>query len=259
MTASGPKTDLIFGYHAVSAALAVEPDSIREVWIQSDRGDRRMQRLVTAVEQLGITVQRLSRRSLDQLAAGGCHQGVIVRCGRIPRPSWNSLDALLADCQAAPLLLVLDGVQDPRNLGACLRTADAVGVHAVIVPKHRAASMTPAVRKVACGAAETVPLWQVTNLARTLRELCSTELFVVGASPEASPTLYEVDLTGPVAIVLGSEERGLRRLTREHCDCLVRIPLHGTVTSLNVAVAAAVLLYEVHRQRWLRRQGAGRR
>jgi 23S rRNA (guanosine2251-2'-O)-methyltransferase len=191
---------------------------------------------------------------LDQLTGGGCHQGVVARLAGGTSSVARDLDALLAECRETALLLVLDGVQDPRNLGACLRTADAVGVQALIVPKDRAASLTPAARKVACGAAETVPFQQVTNLARTLEKLRNAGLFVVGAAAEASKTLYDVDLTGPVAIVLGGEERGLRRLTREHCDCLVRIPLTGTVGSLNVAVAAAVLLYEAHRQRWLARE-----
>lgn len=250
MTAAEPEAELIFGYHAVSAALAARSRCIAEVWIQSGRCDQRRQRLLADLERLGINVRRLPRRSLDQLTGGGCHQGVIARCGSAMPSPRRDLDAILAECPESALLLVLDGVQDPRNLGACLRTADAVGVHALIVPKDRAASLTPAARKVACGAAETVPFQQVTNLARTLQELRQAGLLVVGAAPEAAKPLYEADLTGPVAIVVGGEERGLRRLTREHCDCLVRIPLIGTVTSLNAAVAAAVLLYEVRRQRW---------
>jgi 23S rRNA (guanosine2251-2'-O)-methyltransferase len=252
MTAAEP--ELIFGYHAVSAALAARSRSIAEVWLQSGRRDRRMQRLLADLERLGITVRCLPRASLDQLTGGDCHQGIVARCNRAaPHPRWD-LDAILAKCPESTLLLVLDGVQDPRNLGACLRTADAVGVHALIAPKDRAASLTPAARKVACGAAETVAFQQVTNLARTLQELRQAGLRVVGAAPEAAKPLYEADLTGPVAIVVGGEERGLRRLTREHCDCLVSIPLIGTVASLNAAVAAAVLLYEVRRQQWWARE-----
>ena len=251
MTAAEPATELIFGYHAVSAVLTARPRRpIAEVWIQSGRADQRTERLLVDLQRLGIPMRRLPRRALDQLTAGGCHQGIVAHCVGGTPSSRRGLDAILAECTEPALLLVLDGVQDPRNLGSCLRTADAVGVHALIVPKDRAASLTPAARKVACGAAETVPFQQVTNLARTLQGLRQAGLFVVGAAAEAEKSLYEAELTGPVALVLGGEERGLRRLTREHCDCLVRIPLVGTVASLNVAVAAAVLLYEVRRQRW---------
>ncbi len=255
MTAPGAEAELIFGYHAVSAVLAAQPRRIVEIWIQLGRGDQRIQRLLADVQRLGINVRWLPRRSLDQLTAGGAHQGVVAHCGRGTPATRRDLAAILNECREAALLLVLDGVQDPRNLGACLRTADAVGVHALIVPKDRAVSLTPAARKVACGAAETVPFQQVTNLARTLQELGEAGLFIVGAAPEAAKSLYEADLTGPVAVVLGGEERGLRRLTRERCDCLVSIPLVGAVASLNVAVAAAVLLYEVRRQRWRAQEG----
>lgn len=250
MTAPGAEAELVFGYHAVSAVLARQPRHIVEICVQLGRTDQRMQLLLADVQRRGINIRRLPRRSLDQLAGGGAHQGIIARCAGGRPVSRTDLAGILEQCREAALLLVLDGVQDPRNLGACLRTADAVGVHALIVPKNRAVSLTPAARKVACGAAETVPFQQVTNLARTLQELGEAGLFIVGAAPEAATSLYDTDLRGPVAVVLGGEERGLRRLTRAHCDCLVSIPLIGTVASLNVAVAAAVLLYEVRRQRW---------
>ncbi len=250
MTALEPDAELIFGYHAVSAVLAERPRRITEVWIQSGRSDYKVRRLLVDLQRFGINVRLLPRRSLDRLTGGGVHQGVVAHCGGGMLCAPKDLGAILAECSESALLLVLDGVQDPRNLGACLRTADAVGVQALIVPRDRAASLTPAARKVACGAAETVSFQQVTNLARTLQELRQAGVFVVGAAPEATTSLYEADLTGPIAIVLGGEERGLRRLTRERCDCLVRIPLVGTVSSLNVAVAAAVLLYEARRQRW---------
>lgn len=259
MTSSAPGAELIFGYHAVSALLAAQPDRITEMWVQSGRCSPRAQRLLAEVERLGIEVRRLPRRRLDQLTGGACHQGIVARAAAVRPPPERDLDAILAKISPSTLLLVLDGVQDPRNLGACLRTADAVGVHGIIVPKDRAASLTPAARKVACGAAEAVPFQQVTNLARTLEKLRETGIFVVGAAPQAARSLYEAELTGPIAIVLGGEERGLRRLTREHCDCLVRIPLVGTVASLNVAVAAAVLLYEVRRQQWGAQRGSSQR
>lgn len=249
MTALEPDAELIFGYHAVSAVLAARPRRITEVWVQLGRSDQKTRRLLVDLQRVGIIVRRLPRRSLDQLTGNGAHQGVVAHCGGTLSPP-KDLGAILAACREPALLLVLDGVQDPRNLGACLRTADAVGVQALIVPKDRAASLTPAARKVACGAAETVPFQRVTNLARTLQELRAAGLVVVGAAPEAKTSFYEADLTGPVAIVLGGEERGLRRLTRQRCDFLVSIPLTGTVASLNVGVAAALLLYEVRRQRW---------
>lgn len=240
---------LAYGYHAVSAVFARAPHSLTELWVQASRDDHKVQPLLAMAERLRVPIHRVPRKVLDTLVGGARHQGIIVRCAPGAQSARTTLEAVLAACSESPLVLVLDGVQDPHNLGACLRTADASGVHAVVAPKHRAASLTPAARKVACGAAETVPFLSVTNLSRTLTWLREAGLLVVGAVPEAGQVVYETDLTGPLAMVIGGEERGLRRLTREYCDCLVRIPMVGKVASLNVSVAAGVLLYEARRQR----------
>ena len=186
---------------------------------------------------------------MDQLTHGEAHQGVIAQLKKIDNLGEGALDDILDKAGAAPLLLVLDGVTDPHNLGACLRTADAAGVHAVIVPRDRAAGLSPVVRKVAAGAAETVPLIQVTNLARTLRWLQERGLWLVGTDDEATQSLYDAKLTGPMAVVMGAEGAGMRRLTKEQCDLLVNLPMKGVVESLNVSVATGVTLYEVVRQR----------
>jgi 23S rRNA (guanosine2251-2'-O)-methyltransferase len=207
--------------------------------------------LIAAAEARGIPVHRLSGRELDRLLPGVRHQGVIaaIEPQETEDRQERDLPAFLEGLETPAFLLVLDGVQDPHNLGACLRTADAAGVHAVIVPRDRAAGITPVVRKVASGAAETVPLFRVTNLARCLRALKQAGVWIHGASDDAGSTLYETDLRGPLAIVLGGEGKGLRRLTRELCDFLVAIPMAGRVESLNVSVAAGVLLFEARRQR----------
>jgi 23S rRNA (guanosine2251-2'-O)-methyltransferase len=194
-------------------------------------------------------MHRTPRQQLDQLLPALRHQGAVARCHGAPRWSEADLEVLLIGLPHPPLVLVLDGIQDPHNLGACLRSADAAGVHAIVAPRDRAVGITPAVRKVASGAAETVPFVQVTNLARTLRHLQELGLWRVGAAGEAPVTLYEVDLRGPLALLLGAEGKGLRRLTREHCDTLVRIPMLGAVASLNVAVATGICLFEAQRQR----------
>jgi 23S rRNA (guanosine2251-2'-O)-methyltransferase len=243
-------TDSVCGLHAVTGMLRNHPGSIRELAIAAGRDERRLAELLALAAAHGIPVQRQPRTVLDRMLPGVRHQGVIATLhaatGGRREPD---LLPLLAACREPPLLLVLDGVQDPHNLGACLRTADAAGVHAVIVPRDRAARVTPTVRKVASGAAESVPLFSVTNLARTLRALKEAGIWIYGASDAAQGDLYAADLTGPLALVLGTEGRGLRRLTRELCDHLVAIPMAGRVESLNVSVAAGVLLYEVKRQR----------
>ena len=217
------------------------------------RQNARIRALLEEAQQRDVIVHLTARAELDRLTHQAHHQGVAARrAGRGRSTSVRhelNLTELLAPIQGPPLLLALDGVQDPHNLGACLRSADAAGVHAVIAPADRAVGLTPAVRKVACGAAETVPFVPVTNLARTLRWLQAQRLWIVGAAGEADISLYEMDFTGPVAIVLGAEERGLRRLTRDLCDYLVRIPMAGQVASLNVSVAAGVFLFEAVRQR----------
>lgn len=245
---------LIFGLHAVLAVLRHEPDNLQGIWVEPRRRDARMRALLEQAERRGIPVHSQPRAELDRLSGGARHQGVVARrAGSPDAVRENELPALLAAAHQPALLLVLDGVQDPHNLGACLRSAAAAGVHAVIAPADRAAGLTATVRKVACGAAETVPFVPVTNLARTLRALQNQGLWVIGAAGEAQSSLYDIDFTGPTAIVLGAEEKGLRRLTREVCDNLARIPITGSVASLNVSVATGIFLFEAVRQRWGKR------
>ncbi|MDS4042811.1 MAG: 23S rRNA (guanosine(2251)-2'-O)-methyltransferase RlmB [Candidatus Competibacter sp.] len=242
---------LIHGLHAVAAALKYEPEQVTELWVEYRRYDARIQVLMDEAANRAVSVRRADRAELDRLSGGVRHQGVIARLTVRQRIHDEAdLPALLETVAGAPLLLVLDGVQDPHNLGACLRSAAAAGVHAVIAPADRAAGPNATVRKVACGAAEIVPFVSVTNLARALRDLRERGVWLVGAAGEARDTLYEVDFTPPTAIVLGAEEKGLRRLTREVCDRLARIPMaEGGVESLNVSVAAGVFLFEARRQR----------
>jgi 23S rRNA (guanosine2251-2'-O)-methyltransferase len=249
-----------YGLHAVQAVLKYQPESVQGLWVDRHRRDGRLRELTAAAERCGIALHAVERAELDRLSGSGHHQGVAARVAATVRPqSEHALGDLLAAVAGPPLLLVLDGIQDPHNLGACLRSADAAGVHAVVAPADRAVGLTPTARKVASGAAETVPFVQVTNLARTLRDLKQRGLWVIGAAGEAEATLYQIDFTGPVALVLGAEEKGLRRLTREVCDQLARIPLQGRVESLNVSVAAGVFLFEVVRQRGGRRNESGPR
>jgi 23S rRNA (guanosine2251-2'-O)-methyltransferase len=202
-----------------------------------------------AARAAGVPVEETTGDSLDRAAGHDHHQGVVARCRAAPERTEAELPAFLKDLPATAFLLVLDGVQDPHNLGACLRSADAAGVQAVIVPRDNSAPLTPAVRKVASGAAETVPLFRVANLARVLETLKSAGVWLVGAAGEAERDLYDIDLRGPLALVLGAEGTGLRRLTRDLCDHLARIPMTGSVGSLNVSVAAGVCLFEAVRQR----------
>lgn len=243
------ETVLIYGIHAVAAVLERRPGDLLEVWADERRRDRPLGALVETVQARQIPLRSVDRAALDDMLPGARHQGIVARV-RVQVPGREeALRERLRGLDHAPLLLVLDGVQDPHNLGACLRSADAAGVDAVVVPRDRAVGLTATVRKVASGAAETVPLIQVTNLARTLRELQDQGLWVAGLAGEADNSLYDLDLTGPLALVLGAEDRGLRRLTRETCDWLARIPMHGSVESLNVSVAAGVCLFEALRQR----------
>lgn len=239
---------LIAGWHAVLAALESGGGRVQGLWLQQGRRDARASRLETLARDQAIDVERVRPDRLDQLAGGLNHQGVLARARPRQEAGEEALWEILS-AEPRPLLLVLDGVQDPHNLGACLRTADGAGVHAVIVPRDRAASLTPAARKVAAGAAETVPLIRVTNLARILRQLKLGGIWLAGAAGEAEQSLYGADLDRPLALVLGGEGKGLRRLTREHCDLLVSLPMAGTISSLNVSVAAGVALYEAVRQR----------
>jgi 23S rRNA (guanosine2251-2'-O)-methyltransferase len=247
MTASA---GYVYGIHAVAALLAQRPDSIKKLLLASGAKNAQLDGLREKAVAAGVAVQLPSRAELDERIPGARHQGVIavVRAVSYER-SEKSLPGFLAALTEPALLLVLDGVQDPHNLGACLRTADAAGVHALILPRDRASGITPVVHKVACGAVESVPIFQVTNLARSLRMLREAGIWIYGASGEAAEGLFSSDLQGPVALVLGSEGKGLRRLTREHCDHLLAIPMAGQVESLNVSVAAGVLLFEARRQR----------
>ena len=243
--------DHAYDLHSVEGLISAHPELVHQITVAGGRHDRRLAGLIAAAETRGIAVRRLPGAELDRLLPGVRHQGVIATL--VPQSpddySEQDLPAFLAGLDGPPFLLVLDGVQDPHNLGACLRTADAVGVQAVIVPRDRAAGITPVVRKVACGAAETVPVFTVTNLARSLRMLKEAGVWIFGASDDAEKMLYDTDLRGPLALVLGGEGKGLRRLTRELCDFLVAIPMAGRGESLNVSVAAGVLLFEARRQR----------
>ncbi len=243
--------NLIFGLHAIQAALDVPHTRVQAIWLADERHDKRIERLVEAAQQRGILPQRVERRVLDEMAPHVRHQGGIAQCRPIMPWDERQLFAMLDNLQKPPLLLILDGVQDPHNLGACLRTAEAAGVHAVIVPKDRATGLTATALKVSSGAAERVPFVQVTNLARVLRDLQQYGIWITGTSGDAEISLFEADLKGPSAIVLGAEGRGIRRLTREHCDQVIAIPMQGEAESLNVSVAAGVCLFEACRQRHL--------
>jgi 23S rRNA (guanosine2251-2'-O)-methyltransferase len=249
---------ILFGFHAVLSRMRQHSTSIQEILIDRDRVDARMKDLLNMADSAGVRVMQVERSRLDGMAGiNGRHQGVIARVVDTPIPYKDIHDILESDLTEPPFFLVLDGVEDPHNLGACLRVADAMGVHAVIAPKDRAVGLNATVRKVASGAAETVPFIAVTNLARTLRELKEAGVTVVGTtleSPEgkAPPSsLLSTKLDGPIAIVLGSEGEGIRRLTAETCDALMTIPMYGSVESLNVSVASGMCLYEVRRQRSL--------
>jgi 23S rRNA (guanosine2251-2'-O)-methyltransferase len=238
----------VFGLHAVLAALRRWPVQVQSLWVDAGRRDARIREILDAARKARVPVERVDGEALDRLCPGERHQGVVAAC-EAPEPVTEADLPDLVARAGNPLLLVLDGVTDPHNLGACLRTADAAGVTAVIVPRDRAAGLTPVARKVASGAAESVPFVQVTNLARTLDQLKEAGVWVVGTSDDAPQTLYQADLKGPLALVLGAEGQGMRRLTRERCDLLIHIPMHGAVESLNVSVATGVCLFEAVRQR----------
>lgn len=239
----------IFGLHAVEALLKKQPHRIINLAISQERHDKKLETLASLAKKLNVPIETYTKSQLDKLTNEANHQGIAAFCHAQQTYSEKELSSLLEKISGPPFLLVLDGVQDPHNLGACFRSADAAGVHAIIAPKDNAASITPVVSKVASGAAETVPFVQVTNLARTLEELKKTGIWIYGAAEEAEQTLYQTDLSGPVAIVLGAEGTGLRRLTKETCDGLLSIPMQGLVSSLNVSVAAGVVLFEAVRQR----------
>ena len=238
---------LIYGFHAVTSRIRQNPEGVLEIYQQAQRNDPRMRELLKLAEACGVRIIPVEAQRLDGMAGNARHQGVAARVDAARRV--QHLDDVLDTLTEPALLLVLDGVQDPHNLGACLRCADAFGVHAVIAPRDRAVGITAAVEKVACGAAETVPYITVTNLARTLRELQEKGIWVVGAAGDAAQDLNAFKHRGALAWVLGAEGEGLRRLTRETCDELVRIPMLGSVESLNVSVSAGICLFEGRRQR----------
>jgi 23S rRNA (guanosine2251-2'-O)-methyltransferase len=238
-----------YGIHAVRVLLSRQPGRVRRVLVAGGRDAGRLAEVRALAQQAGVQVASVELAQLDRLAEGERHQGVVAEIVPWAGDPETQLEEALEAAGPVPLLLVLDGVQDPHNLGACLRSADAAGVAAVIVPRDRAAGLTPVVRKVAAGAAESVPLVAVVNLARTLRELKERGLWLVGTDDAADKTLYEADLKGSLGLVMGSEGEGMRRLTRECCDQLVSIPMAGAVESLNVSVATGVALFEAVRQR----------
>ncbi len=242
---SSPK--ILYGFHAVGVRLKTAPASILDIYYDASRRDARMRQFIERAKEAGVRLIEADGLRLSKLAGSHGHQGVAARVE--PVEQVHSLDDLLDALVEPPLLLVLDGVTDPHNLGACLRVADGAGAHAVIAPKDHAVGLNATVAKVASGAAETVPYFMVTNLARTLGELKERNIWCIGTSDDAPQTLYQSDLKGPTALVLGAEGQGMRQLTRKTCDALVSIPMKGGVESLNVSVASGVCLYEALRQR----------
>ncbi|REL36700.1 23S rRNA (guanosine(2251)-2'-O)-methyltransferase RlmB [Thalassotalea euphylliae] len=246
------KEEIVLGIHAVNALIKRSPERFVEMWLLKGRDDERLLPIINLARKYGIPVQLVHRKVLDDKSDGEQHQGVVARVKPGKTYTENDLEDILTEAERkdeSPFLLILDGVTDPHNLGACLRNADAAGVQAIIVPKDKAARITATVRKVAVGAAETVPLVQVTNLARTMKQLQQMGVWIIGTAGETDTCLYDVKLDGPMALVMGAEGKGMRRLTREHCDQLVKLPMAGSVSSLNVSVATGICLFEIVRQR----------
>jgi 23S rRNA (guanosine2251-2'-O)-methyltransferase len=239
----------VYGLHAVRHIFEKDISRVIEIWVQAGRNDAKLNTLLKQAKQQQIAIQSVPKKNLDKLTENGHHQGIVIRYQTNSSKTKISLSDLLSSLTKPPFLLVLDEVQDPHNLGACLRTADAAGIDAMIVPENRACQLTSIVRAVACGATENVPLIQVTNLTRTLSWLQSQGVWVIGTDCDGQTKVFDANLTGPLALVLGSEGKGLRRLTKETCDVLVHIPMFGRVESLNVSVATGVILYEAVRQR----------
>ena len=242
-----PPYRIVFGFHAVSIHLKTAPKAVAEIFFDASRRDARMRQFIERAKEAQVQLIEADGLRLSRLAGNHGHQGVVARVAAV-KPN-HSLDDLLDSLQEPPLLLVLDGITDPHNLGACLRVADGAGAHAVIAPKDHAAGINTTVAKVASGAAETMPYFLVTNLARTLNELKERNIWIIGTSDDAPKNLYQTDLRSPTALVLGAEGKGMRQLTRKTCDALVSIPMRGAVESLNVSVASGVCLYEALRQR----------
>ncbi|MGI9317869.1 MAG: 23S rRNA (guanosine(2251)-2'-O)-methyltransferase RlmB [bacterium] len=247
--AVNPASEIVCGFHAVGSAIRRAPADVMRLWVDKDRHDQRLTRLVDEAKNCGISAHRTDKVALDQKAAGLRHQGVLAELSTHEISSETDLYDFLESVQHHPLVLVLDQIQDPHNLGACLRTAEGAGVDAVVLPKDGAAPVNQTVRRVAAGAADRVPVYYVVNLARCLEFLKQAGFWIFGAADGGATQLYDLAFTGSTAIVMGAEGKGLRRLTREHCDQIVRIPMSGTVSSLNVSVATGVMLFEVVRQR----------
>lgn len=243
------KLEAVYGLHAVTTLLERSPDQVVELWVMKGRVDQRMQRVLTLAQQQQLDIREADKGLMNQKAEEGNHQGVIAWRKPVQNKTEKHLPELLDNLQGTPLILILDGVTDPHNLGACLRTADAAGVQLVIAPKDKSAPLNATASKVACGAAEAVPYIQVTNLARTMKELQERGIWIVGTAGEAQQSVYQYDFTGATAIVMGAEGSGMRRLTRECCDHLVNIPMAGEVSSVNVSVATGICLFEAVRQR----------
>lgn len=239
----------IFGIHAIQAALDFSADKITQVWVDSQRQDKRLLSLVNQLKGKKLNIEKSDRKRLDKMTESKNHQGIVIEIELPSVHSEEELKHVIKSMSEIPFFLVLDQVQDPHNLGACLRTADAAGVQGIIVTKDNSAGITPTVCKVACGAAETVPVYQVTNLARTLRWLKEQNIWIMGSTGDTEQSVFSADLTLPLALVMGTEGTGMRRLTQEQCDFLVKIPMTGSVESLNVSVAAGVMIYEVFKQR----------
>lgn len=244
------KKNIIFGFHAVIARLRHEASSIDEIYYDESRNDKRMMNFISQAKSANVRLIKANAERLFHLAGSDRHQGVVARAQTLSLA--KTVDELLDAINEPPLLLILDGVTDPHNLGACLRVADSVGAHAIIAPKDKSVGINATVSKVASGAAETLPYITVTNLARTIRELKEQNIWVYGTSDQATKTIYETDFTSGVALVMGAEGQGLRRLTQETCDELISIPMFGHVESLNVSVASGICLYEARRQRLLK-------
>ncbi len=239
----------IFGMHAVQAALDYSAKKIHHAWIDDQRQDHKLKKLIDELASFKITIEKTDRKKLDKIADGKNHQGIVIAIEMPTAKTEDQLKKAVSELETSALFLILDQVQDPHNLGACLRTADAVGVNGIIITKDNATGITPTVCKVASGAAETVPVYQVTNLARTIRWLKEQHIWVMGTSGYAQQSVFEADLNIPIALVMGKEATGMRALTEKQCDFLVNIPMTGTVESLNVSVAAGVMMYEAYRQR----------
>lgn len=241
-------SEIIYGMHAIAALLKRSPERFIEIYFLDSRTDKRVKALMAEIIHLGLPHKSVSRQFLDNQSASGVHQGIVAKIKPAKQYQEHELVNILEQL-TEPFILILDSVTDPHNLGACLRTADAAGVDLVIVPKDRSAPLNATVKKVACGAADTLPLIRVTNLARTMRLLQERNIWIIGTASEAKKTLFEPRYTGSLALVMGAEGKGMRRLTREHCNQLVCIPMDGTVSSLNVSVATGVCLFEIVRQK----------